>query len=166
MTLDSLHRYLHIWASGLLFQTLRVHFGRQFFTTQLGFGFWMSLLVTSLGRWGYQGLFLGEATAGDLSVRECFHWEQLERTAGLVPCPSHRMGAVVACCLVRLTRWLGLGTIFSSRWGYKLASLHALLLRGLNQTRLCTEFAGQTRLPVWPCRWGKPWAVLSVHVPL
>lgn len=34
------------------------------------------------------------------------------------------MDSIVAWIfLVRLTRWLGLGPIFSSRWGYELASL-------------------------------------------
>ena len=73
---------------------------------------------------------------------------------------------------------MGLDTIFSSRQGYELASLlwqgsrmrlrawTAQLFGNPNQARVCTEFPGQLRLPVLLCKWGEPWAVLSVQVPL
>lgn len=58
--------------------------------------------------------------------------------------------------LVELTRWLGLCTVFSSKWGYELASLSqqdsrmgfrasTALFGDLNQLKVCTGFPGQVR---------------------
>ena len=52
-------------------------------------------------------------------------WEQFDRTAGLASYPSKAEDRFCICpdSLVRLTTWLGLSTIFSSRRSYEVASL-------------------------------------------
>lgn len=68
-------------------------------------------------------------------------------------------------------------TICSIRWGSKLfpcpiwqqnrpQGQHGSLFGDLNWERLCTKFPSQTGSLVLLYRWGKPWAVFSVWVPL
>lgn len=58
--------------------------------------------------------------------------------------------------LLKLIRWLEIGTILRSRWCYELASLlihgkaqdlsqgcYSLLCGNLNQSSVCSEFSGQ-----------------------
>lgn len=52
-------------------------------------------------------------------------WGLLDRTDGLVSYLSDTVGQAHGCLdsLVELARWSGLGTIFSSRWGYEWVSM-------------------------------------------
>lgn len=117
----------------------------------------------SLGKWGLL-LCWGwrEATIQALTLgmgRCATDWEHVDSTASLVLYTSK---PVRWCCtfldsLVRLTRWLRLGTMFCSRWTYELISLPgrissacmALLFGTPNQAILCTEFLGQVRTSVF-----------------
>ena len=42
----------------------------------------------------------------------------------------------------------------------------ALLFGNPDQATVCTEFPDQVRPPVFFCKWGKTWLVLSVQVSL
>ena len=117
----------------------------------------------SLGKWGLLlcwGWREASIQALSLGMGRCAtDWEHADSTVSLVLYISK---AVRWCCtfldsLVRLTRWLRLGTIFYSRWTHELVFLPgrvssaciALLFGTPNQAIVCTEFLGQVRTPVF-----------------
>ena len=119
----------------------------------------------SLGKWGLLlcwGWREASIQALSLGMGRCAtDWEHADSTVSLVLYTSK---AVRWCCtfldsLVRLTRWLRLGTIFYSRWTHELVFLPgrvssacmALLFGTPNQAIVCTEFLGQVRTPVSFC---------------
>lgn len=166
--------YLHIW--GILSE-FRVYF-IEFIEYFIEFiGFLAETVLHQLAQSGFLGVSAGKVFG---QVQPAILW----CIFGLGNCPSskdengevvplaenswtglawlgalskwgYRMVSLVAWILcVRLTRWLGLGTLFSSRWGDELASLpwqgnrtgpraYSSLFGDLSQAIVYTGFPGQ-----------------------
>ena len=117
----------------------------------------------SLGKWGLLlcwGWREASIQALSLGMGRCAtDWEHADSTASLVLYTSKavRWRCTFLDSLVRLTRWLILGTILYSRWTHELVFLPgrvssacmALLFGTPNQAIVCTEFLGQVRTPVF-----------------
>ena len=109
-----------------------------------------------------------------------YSWEQLDRSTGLVLCPSETVGwPSVAACISWWSLWHGwdwtLDSLVKGPWINLSAligqqdrtwDLYSSLFGELDQARVCTKFPGQMRPQVLLCRWGKPWALFSVWMPL
>ena len=109
-----------------------------------------------------------------------YSWEQLDRSTGLVLCPSETVGwPSVAACISWWSLWHGwdwtLDSLVKGPWINLSAligqqdrtwDLYSSLFGDLDQARVCTKFPGQMRPQVLLCRWGKPWALFSVWMPL
>lgn len=67
-------------------------FGRD---SHLTLGFWTCLLLTSLGRWDFLSVFVlrqGHCPSSEPGVQGTAGWEELDESAGLIPCLSKGLG--------------------------------------------------------------------------